>query len=510
MQELRELVAIVTRGKMRAIERHGGELRWNSQMQALYQLVADGKATSDEAARQVLYPGEKSVTPYNRVKAALRSFLLDKLFEIDLLEPHYHARQRAYFECYKQWAAIKIMQGKNARHAPAALAEEVLKKAIKYDFTDVVQEMARTLRLHYGSIEGDQKRHEYYRQLATQYEDIYQWENISEEMYTFITANYVNSKSTQRQIHDQARMYWLQLKEPLEKYDTYRLQFCGRLIEATIYSSINDYRNTIAVCENAIRFFESKEYIAGVPLQAFLYQEMVCYVQLKDYDRGKIAAERGLKLLQEGAYNWFKYQELLLMLSLHAGEYQEAYRLFLAAVRHKKFGSLPSALLEYWRIIEAYLYYLIEAGYVNPAPDNTYFNKFRFAKFINETPIYSKDKRGMNIPILIFQVLYLLLKKRYDDITDRLEAIEKYSSRYLRRDDTYRSNCFIKMLMQMPSQSFHRAAVIRHAAKHVQMLQKVPLDIANQSHDIEIIPYEDLWEMALQSLDFSAKRIKRG
>jgi hypothetical protein len=510
MQELRELVAIITRGKMRAIERQGGELRWNAQMQALYQLVADGKAVSDEAARQILYPREKSVTPYNKVKAALKSFLLDKLFEIDLLEPYYHARQRAYFECYKSWATIKIMQGKNARHVPAALAEEVLKIAIKYDFTDVVQEMARTLRLHYGSIEGDQKRHEYYRQLAAKYEDIYQWENISEEFYTFITANYVNSKSTQHQIHNQATMYWLQLKEPIEKYDTYRLQFCGRLIEATIYSSINDYRSTIAICENAIRFFESKAYIAGVPLQAFLYQEMVCYVQLKDYEKGKKAAERGLKLLQEGAYNWFKYQELLLMLSLHAGEYQEAYHLFLAAVRHKKFSSLPSALQEYWRIIEAYLYYLLEVGHIIPDPDNAYFNKFRFAKFINETPIYSKDKRGMNISILIFQILYLLFKKRYDELSDRLEAIEKYSSRYLRRDDTYRSSCFIKMLMQMPSQSFHRVAVIRHAAKHVQMLQRVPLDIANQSHDIEIIPYEDLWEMALQSLDFSAKRTKRG
>jgi len=510
MQELRELVSIITKGKLKALERQGGILRWDAKTQALYQLVAEGKVATDEEARSELFPKEKSVTPYNRTKTQLKTFLLDKLFEIELIEPHYHARQRAYFECYKQWASIKIMQGKNARHVPAALAEEVLKKAIKYDFTDVVQEMARTLRLHFGSIEGDQKRHDYYRRLAAQYEDIYQWENTSEEMYTFITANYVNSKSTQRQIHDQAKMYWFQLREHLEKYDTYRLQFCGRLIEATIYSSINDYRNTIAVCESAIGFFESKDYIAGVPLQAFLYQEMVCYVQLKDYERGKKAAERGLKLLQEGAYNWFKYQELLLMLSLHAEEYQAAYHLFLSAVKHRKFSGLPSSLVEYWRIIEAYLYYLIEAEYVKPDSDNTYFNKFRFAKFINETPIYSKDKRGMNIPILIFQILYLLLKRRYDELSDRLEAIEKYTSRYLRRDDTYRSNCFIKMLMQIPSQSFHRAAVIRHASKHVQMLQKIPLDIANQSHDIEIIPYENLWEMALQSLDYSTKRVKRG
>lgn len=510
MQELRELVSIITKGKLKALERQGGILRWDAKIQALYQLVAEGKVATDEEARSELFPKEKSVTPYNRTKTQLKTFLLDKLFEIELIEPHYHARQRAYFECYKQWASIKIMQGKNARHVPAALAEEVLKKAIKYEFTDVVQEMARTLRLHYGSIEGDQKRHEYYRQLAATYEDLYHWENASEELYTHLITNYVNSKSTKEQIHEQAKLYWQQLKGPMQKFDTYRLQFCGRLIEATIYSSINDYRNTIAVCEKSIHFFESKEYIAGIPLQAFLYQEMVCYVQLKDYERGKLAAERGMKLLQEGAFNWFKYQELLLMLSLHAGEYQEAYQLFLLAVRHKKFSSLPSSLLEYWKIFEAYLYYLIETGHIKTDYNSTYFNKFRLAKFINETPIYSKDKRGMNIPILIFQILFLLTKKRYDELTDRLEAIEKYSSRYLRRDDTYRSNCFIKMLMQIPAQSYHKVAVIRHATKYVQMLQNAPLDIANQSHDIEIIPYEDLWKMALATLDSSSRRLKHG
>jgi hypothetical protein len=54
--------------------------------------------------------------------------------------------------------------------------------------------------------------------------------------------------------------------------------------------------------------------------------------------------------------------------------------------------------------------------------------------------------------------------------------------------------------------------VIRHADKYVKMLKKVPLDFANQSHDIELIPYEDLWQMALDSLDntiYKAKARKR-
>jgi hypothetical protein len=32
------------------------------------------------------------------------------------------------------------------------------------------------------------------------------------------------------------------------------------------------------------------------------------------------------------------------------------------------------------------------------------------------------------------------------------------------------------------------------------LLKAVPLDFANQSHEVELIPYEDLWEMVLGTL----------
>jgi hypothetical protein len=40
------------------------------------------------------------------------------------------------------------------------------------------------------------------------------------------------------------------------------------------------------------------------------------------------------------------------------------------------------------------------------------------------------------------------------------------------------------------------------------MLAKMPLDFANQSHDIEIIPYEDLWKMVLDSLENTIYTVK--
>jgi hypothetical protein len=204
--------------------------------------------------------------------------------------------------------------------------------------------------------------------------------------------------------------------------------------------------------------------------------------------------------LERGAFNWFKYQELLLLLSLHSGNYQRAYELYIETTSQKRFNTLPSGVGQIWKIFEAYLFFLIQVELVEDNHRYSPFSKFRMGRFVNEVPLYSKDKRGMNIPILIVQILYLIQQKREGEVVDRVEAIGKYISRYITKKDNYRSACFINMLLQIPANSFHRVAVERHTQKYNRMLESMPLDFARQAHDIEIIPYEQLWDMTLDLL----------
>ncbi len=513
MDELRELVSIVTRQKLKASSLHAIKaLQPGPLSMRLYDLVAEGKVKNDEEAMAGLYPGETRSVSYQRIKKSLREYLLRMLLVIDLDLPHYNARQKAYFDCYKQWAVTKVLVGKNAHHSNLSLAGELLRTALRYDFIDLALDMARSLRLYYGSIEGDLKKYEQYGKQVRQLEEVFRYENLAEDMYTDLIIRFVNDKSTKKDEHVKARQFFNQLEKALDQYDSYRLHFTGRLIEILIYTSVNNYKKTIEICDKAIRFFDAKAYVANVPLQAFLYQEMVCYVQLRDYPRGRKAADRGFKLLENGSFNWFKYQELLLLLSLHAREYQEAYHIYKATVLHRRFNGLPGGIKQTWKIFEAYLFYLTDVKRIKPDSPEKVISRIRIMRFLNDVPIFSKDKRGMNIPILIFHILYLILTKRYDDVIDRIVRIEKYTTRYLKKDDNYRSNCFIKMLLQIPEAGFHKTAVIRHADKYVKMLRQMPLDFANQSHDIELIPYEDLWQMALDSLDNTiyTPKLKRG
>lgn len=57
------------------------------------------------------------------------------------------------------------------------------------------------------------------------------------------------------------------------------------------------------------------------------------------------------------------------------------------------------------------------------------------------------------------------------------------------------------MLLQIPHCGFHKAGVERKTSKYLNRLQTMPLDVAKQSHEIEIIPYEELWELVIDSLE---------
>lgn len=502
MEDIRELIDIINPKKVEALRRStGAVVLKDKQAKQLYDLIASRRARTEEEATQLLFGTARGAARrFQRVKRVLREHLLRLLLMVDLTQPHYHQRQKAYFECYRNWGALKLLSGKSAHQSVLELAVPTLKLARKYEFTDVALDVVRHLRLYYGSLEGNLKKFDQYGRMARELEEVLYYENLAEEFYTYLVIRFVKDKSAKTDVHRQAADYFRQLESAMARHTTYRLHFCGRLIEAMVHTSINDYRAALEVCDRAIRFFEAKKYIATIPLQVFLYQEMVCFVQLRDFENGEAAARRGLQLLDVGSFNWFKYQELLLTLSLHARRYQRAYEIFRLTVTHRRFQSLPSVIQQTWKILEAYLYYLIESGKIEQVKGDKIFSRFRMARFVNEVPIFSKDKRGMNIPILILQILYLLLHRRFAETIDRMEAIERYSSRYLKVNEHYRSSCFIKMLLQAPHADFHPEAVRRHAEKYRKMLEKMSLDFAGQSHDIEIIPYEDLWEMTLEAL----------
>ena len=497
MKDLIDLVQIVPKFKLRGADPLPDAKKEHSKLQEFYELVAGGKLKSDEDAALLLYNDDKQAPAYQKLRKSLKDRLLNALFVTDLRQSSYTDRQKAYYECYKEWAATKILFGKNARNAALGLALKVFKVSRRYEFTELNVDICHTLRLHYGTIEGDYARYQKYTEELQYFEGLWLAENRAEQYYIDISIRYAQHKSAKTDNQVDAKRYFSMLGDLLLQFDSYQLHFCARLLEASIYSSINDYESLLGVCDRAISFFEKKEYTAKVPLQVFLYQKAICNIQLGALDEGARLLGESLRYSEEGAFNWFKSHELAIMVMLRQRRYESAQETLDLVFAHPNFENLPENAKAVWKTSEAYLSFLAQIGKLPPAGKRT----FRLSRFVNDIQVFSKDKQGINLHLVAIEILFLLAGGQKAALIERTEAIDKYRLRYLQDNEVKRSNYFFKLLLQVPKCGFRKADILKKTAQDLEALQATPIQTAYQSLEIEILPYDNIWEYVLELLD---------
>lgn len=507
MKALYELAEMVHNTKIREVDLVQESSKSDSPLSLLLNGILTKEFTNDQEAAQKLLHVDASDQSYQRLRRKLRRNLLNTVFFFDVPKSDYNERQRAYHESYKIWAAAKILLAKNANYIGIELCHKLLKKAEKFDFTDLVMDITRNLRLHYATREGNIKKYELYNEMFKKYEQIWLEENEVEELYMELVLRYVNSQTILDETYSKAVEFYKQIEGSLARNFSFRMHLCGMLIQQVIYSTKYDWVGMIRLCEESIQFFRSKPYKASVPLQIAYHHQLIAYTQLLNFEEGQKAATSCLEYLEQGSFNWFKHQEYYFLLCMHTKQYQLAFEIFKETTTHRRTQFLSPAAAEVWKIYEAYLYYLSFNEAFVVSENDLSLSKFRIYKFLNETPIFSKDKKGMYIPILIIQILITLKEKKYNQALVNFDNIDRYCSRYLRQGETFRSNCFIKMLLSIPACNFHREAVMRKTAKLKKRLEAESSKFIRA--EIEIIPYETLWEYVLNSLSNKAFRLRK-
>lgn len=492
MHDIRELVQFVVGNNLQQALGGGVDLDKNSKLGALFWGIAGGAIHTDEDALLLLYQTKEDNSTYRKLKSNLRDRLLDRLLHLDTSSKSFSDYQQAYYECHKNWASVKLLTGQNMNVAAMSLAKKLLKQTVKYDFVLLSMDITSYLRIQYALREGNDKRFGEANEQFSYFRQVYDAECLAEEMYVLLVAKHINSRSPKEQIAKTIEGYYARIEPFLQNFAPYRLHLYGRLIGLMRYTTTHNFADALTACDDAIRFFSAKPYEARVPIQIFWYEKLICHVQLRHFEEGREAARQCAIYLKDGTFNWFKYMELVVKLAMHTGQYQDACETILAVPAHPRHEFLPENVKEIWRINEAYLYMLIVLGKVKPPPGYA----FKSGRLFNKLPIFSKDKAGMNIAILIIRFLLLIAENKRPQLYDELESLDQYCYRYIKTLQTQRRFNFIKALLQIPAGHFDWEEVEKRARRYMDKLKDMPVQVADQVDEIEIIPYENLWELA--------------
>ncbi len=502
MKNLIEISKIVTKKKVKKIEifdDHSLKHK-NSKFNEFYEALMANKFKNDRDAASFLYACTPTDDKYRQLKSRFRKRLLNTLFFLDVNLPATSNYDRAYYSCNKDWTLVKILISNNAMSTAATLARQILTIALKFKFADVIVNCSRILRRHCATI-GDEKNYEIYDQHSKQYQNVLDAEIRSEELYQRVVMNYHKPASKNFNLEEKIDIYCDALVGLSEIYDSPIVLYNMYLVWAYRYEMLQDYTNALAVCAKAEKYIEDNpRFYQDDKLATFQLKKMSAHLHLQDYSNGKVNAEKCLQSFPEGSPTWFEFMEYYFLLAMHTDNYINALAIFNKATNNTKFKKVTGTDKEKWKIYDYYLNYIIESqAETSPVFRNQRRKNFRLSRFLNDPILYPKDQRIFTVLLIVAQILFLLEKKSYNAVAERIDRLKSYANRQLKKEEFHRAVQFIRLLQQLFKADFVPEN-LTNVDKYYERLIETPFKYRGLITELEVIPYEKLWNLILDRL----------
>ncbi len=456
----------------------------------LYVFLSKHEKLSPRLAAEMYLGTATKVKYFNKLRRRLKTALTRYLIAYPSITEN---KSVAFYEtCFREFAMYKILLTKSRRAHGIKLAEGLLPELQKIELHGLCHIVANDLAVHYATFEVRPRFVEKYTHIAQTQLELANVESIVRQHYTRVVMLCNNKvsyspKVVQEIIHASEQTW--SLRQP-------GLQHINRLIysiKLTRYSVEFDYENIIIHCNRALAELNEDHINISSLRLSYLFYKMPALLALEQLREAKDVAKTALTLVPKGYFNWHVILLRRIVVCLHAGDYQEAYDLYNA---HRQKECLYENITEYWNIIRGYLYFLVKREKIDPYEKE----RFYLGKFLNEMPVFSKDKSGNNVNILIIQILVYMQRKQFGKIIDRIDSLKEYARVYMRNPETKRAKAFIDIIIKMEQAYFVKTAVLLKTEKQREKLNQTPIKL-RQNLSIEVIPYGVLVEEILEMLD---------
>lgn len=502
MKSLLEISKIVTKKRVSKIEIFDEQTlkRKKSKFNEFYEALQSGKFATDQGAAAFLYDTSPTDDRYRQLKSRFRKRLLDTLFFLDVNRPAASSYDRAYFTCNKDWTLVKILLANNADETAALLARQILKRGLKYKFADVIVNCARILRKYSAEI-GDEKNFELYDQYGKQFQDILNAEIRSEEFFQRVTMHYTKPFAKIKNLEEKISTYCQALESLSEMFDSPVLVYTKYLVWVYRYHMIRDFESVISTCEKIEAYAENNpNYYQAANIETVYIKKMSAYLHLNDFDAGRQVAEIAFKKLLQGSSAWFELMEYYFLLAIQTDNVNQAYSIFQRVVGHKLYKKVDTKVKNKWYLFELYIqyYFSIASNDASPMVKSTRKSKFKLNKFLNEPVLFPLKYRIFAVQSIIVQVLFLINQKKYEMASDKIEQLRVFANR-LNSIENFRVINFVRLLQQLSKANFE-VEQISIADKYYQRLLEQPMYYRGASGELEVIPWEKLWNHILKRL----------
>jgi len=469
-------------------------------MKMVYRFIEDlidGKITSDAQA-SMLYFNEG---PTNPRFYSLRKRVVSKLLCWITNSENPYLKQDTYESASITSNLLSSQAGVLLDIGAFDMAHKInlsiLRLAEKWQFTEIAERAARNICDYHAFHEVNPRKFLHFQQICRDLRETWKWEIQASDVFAGFMLAFHTNKEGRITLESMAQIYIQDLERILIHKNSVRVK--QYLVRIQIISLIAGFKFSQAL-KLAIEMMQELEETTSLPLHLrneLLQSKMVCYLNTKQFEEGKRVAENLVTIRPVTSEIRLSGMEVNFMLSLHDGKFNEAMGIYLNTLQLNILKESEPIIQEKWLIYESYLFFLHQIGQITHTEADTFFKPFRFARFLNEVPMLNREKRGLNIAILIIEFLLCLVQGKTEWIFARHDALKKYSSRYLNQAENRRSYLFLRALLQIPVLAFNWKLINEKSKQFPDILQENPNLESSLSFGAEIIPYDVLWALVI-------------
>ncbi|KAA3597472.1 MAG: hypothetical protein DWQ06_13800 [Calditrichaeota bacterium] len=504
MDKLRDIARLIKKKKFKTLNTFFDKPIHETNTQKLFEGVIEEKYKTDSQASFDIFGAKVPDERYRKLKSNVKEQMLDTLMNLDI-SVGASERLKATYKCEKSLFIAKMLSKNGSYLASYDILKRNISLAKTYKMTSVILNCLEIF-LNYYSITGDKKKIlETFKEINF-FKEVYFAELQANEYFHTISIKFINSKSLKPNLAEEANKYSEEISKNLKKFKRY-----NSLVLNTIYFKIKsasfevkgDFGKALAVYNQAEKYFlRNEKIISPFLVTQFLLSKLNCYVFLQDYKNGMYVGERIAQLLPNSSLNYIFFLFDYFLLTVQSKKLTHSLKILEEINSHEKF----EIFFEEEREILIILYHYLIFALLTDKDESLVKKGIKLREEldvslqIEKIKNLTQDKKGLNVAILIIKLLFCLLDKDYSKAMDKIENLRQYAFRYLRKNDYFRMDCFIRMLILIDSGDFDFQVV---EAKGEQLLKKLKgfrTSSSNSFLNWEIIPYEELWKKTIELL----------
>ncbi len=500
MKDLQRLVRVITELKQRQyplLELKGVNEN-SSKENIFFRYVKKGIVGTDDEAAELLYESKSDDDRYRMLKSRLKQKMLNHLYFLDFSTKGFPAYTTAKQECLQLLHHGNISRITGERKIAKSLFHKANTIATRFEFT---REKITALEELYAIMSLNCQPHVFDQLIdelnATR--KLYIKEEEARELYFRFKMLLVKSVNSRKKNIDE-------VVGVIEKLHTIWKDTNSSNVFNWYYTMRLFYMEMTAQYEESIPFinqilsgkFEGKKLNEKrIDDTHLIYSLQYAYLRAKMFEKGFELSEKYKDLIDPRDNNWFAFKSQYFMMAMHSRNYKLAFDIINEVFENKKFISLNRRMEESWKLYNAYLHFAYSG--------NFFMRSFNFTKFVEEMPHYSKDKEGHNVAILILQFLFYVERGDIDSLIYRRDALKKYMDNHFKENFSYRTRTFFKLLSIVVENSLDIKKINQKSKYLLNKLQEHQI-VGSAYQEIEIIPYEHLWDLLLNMIKYEKVR----